>query len=384
MRKKVILATTVPETLATILKHQPRRLAEEFDVSLVTSPGPQCEEVESNESVVVNKVQMARGIKPLSDLVSLVQMILLFVREKPYLVHSYTPKAGLICMMAAWFARVPVRIHTFTGLIFPTSHGSLKRVLMGVDRIICACASHVIPEGNGVKQDLIRFNITRKPLELIGYGNIAGVDSEFFSRAAPGVPDAAKKLEESLSLPDESFIFTFIGRLNKDKGLEELVKAFDQMPSSAYLLLGGAYDESAPISPQTLAGISAHPRVRRLGFLNDIRPLLYLSDALVLPSYREGFPNVLLQAGAMEVPVIATDINGCNEIVEPGRNGWLVPSRNVTKLVHAMETAMTSTGDLRVRYGRYARKQVLSRFERSAHWERMVSFYKSFFIPTSS
>ncbi len=279
-------------------------------------------------------------------------------------------------MLASKLCFVPVRIHTFTGLIFPTQTGLKQKVLIFIDRLICACASKVVPEGEGVKKDLVNFSITKKPLELIGHGNIAGVDSEYFSRLAHGVHEEAWLLGESLSLPAGAFLFSFVGRLNKDKGVSELARAFSKMRSDSHLLIVGGLDHTAPVSPEIINLLNINKRVHFLGFMRDIRPVLYLSNVLVLPSYREGFPNVLLQAGSMQLPVIATDISGCNEVITPQVNGWLVPPRDVITLQQAMQEALKASRETLNEMGELSRNRIQSRFEQREHWLRMIDFYK--------
>lgn len=370
------LVTTVPDTMAIILGGQPRHLAEQFGLSLVTSPGDLVARIEAQEGLPVSTVAMERGIHPLKDLVSIWRMIRTLRLQRPDLVHSYTPKAGLVTMLAAWLCRVPVRVHTFTGLIFPTASGLKQRVLIWVDRLICACATHIVPEGEGVKKDLEHYRITSKSLRVIGHGNIAGVDTGYFDPDNSEVGTAAQLLKKMLALEPGSFVFCFIGRLNQDKGIAELFEAFDALPAQAHLLLVGGLDKSAPIPEALQTALETHPRVHSLGFMNDIRPALILSDVLVLPSYREGFPNVVLQAGAMGLPVIATDINGCNEVIEPGFNGWLVPARDAKALHQTMQSAMqTPEADL-ISMGKHARERIKARFERIEHWHRMENFYR--------
>lgn len=375
-RSRLMLVTTVPDTMASILVGQPRHLAGSFDVSLVTSPGSLVGRVEQREGLSVTAVPMERGIHPVKDLVSIWRMWRNLRQQRPDVVHSYTPKAGLVAMLSAWLCGVPVRVHTFTGLIFPTATGLKKRILIWVDRLICACATHVVPEGLGVQQDLERYRITDKPMKVIGYGNIAGVNTEHFNREAIGVREAAIALRRQLAIESDAMVFCFVGRLNRDKGIAELYAAFSALPEQAHLLLVGGLDASAPIPQELQAAIEDHSRVHVLGFMDDIRPALSLANVLVLPSYREGFPNVVLQAGAMALPVIATDINGCNEVVEPGFNGWLVPPRDTQALTDAMQDAMRGPDNLRKEMGARARERVQQRFEQRQHWERMVSFYQ--------
>jgi glycosyltransferase involved in cell wall biosynthesis len=376
---KLLIVTTVPETLATILKFQPKYLSNFFDVSLVTSPSDSYDQVLKNEGIPIFAIPMVRGISIFNDLVSVVLMVRLLRNIRPLLVHSYTPKAGLVSMLAAWLCRVPIRVHTFTGLISPTAQGFKKQLLIWVDRIICACATHIVPEGEGVKKDLLRLHISQKPLHVIGYGNIAGVDTSYFSPNAFGVKRAGFQLRQSIEIDAGDFLFCFIGRLNRDKGLAELIGALRVLPPSAHLVLVGGVDQTAPVDDATLKVIQSHSRVHQLGFLSDIRPALSAADVLVLPSYREGFPNVVLQAASMSLPVIATNINGCNEAVEPGYNGWLVPPRDTRALEASMRQAMETPAIVRTEMGRRGRIRIQHRFERIQHWKRMVVFYQKLF-----
>ena len=374
MRKKIFIVTTVPETFASILKDQPRYLSQYFKVELVTSPDNKSHIID--EGLKIHRVPMNRGISLFRDLISVLKMVSLIIKERPYAIHSYTPKAGLVSMLAAWICRVPVRIHTFTGLIFPTQNGFKQKLLIWIDRLICVCATRIVPEGEGVKQDLIKFKITSKPLDVIGHGNIAGVDLSYFNAESPEVRRSATELTASLNIKSDDFVFCFVGRLNKDKGLSELSEAFAKMPGNVQLLIVGDHDPSAPINPEVIDFFESHPRVNLLGFQKDIRPALYSSNILILPSYREGFPNVVLQAGAMGLPCIVTNINGCNEIIAPGYNGWLVPPKDECALSKAMLESLTTSPVLLKQMGENAKLRVTSRFNRNDHFMRMATFYK--------
>jgi glycosyltransferase involved in cell wall biosynthesis len=373
---RLMIVTTVPETLATILRHQPRHLSRSFEVHLVTSCGPLLTNVVEEEHAQVAIVPMVRGIHPLRDIRAIASMLRVVRRVKPDIIHSYTPKAGLVAMVAGLINRVPVRVHTFTGLIFPTAVGLKRLVLMAVDRVIACGATHVVPESQGVLRDLQEHRITRKRLEVIGYGNIAGVDTAWFHRDAPGVQSAAKQLRKFLQLKADDFVFCFVGRINRDKGISELLAAFDRLPSNAHLIVVGAVDNTAPVSNEASQLLASHARVHALGFLDDVRPALCVSHALVLPSYREGFPNVVLQAGAMGLPVIATDVSGSNEVVEPSFNGWVVPVRQVPPLAAAMIECMNQSGLRREKMGRNARMRVQERYERRTYLQELERFYE--------
>jgi glycosyltransferase involved in cell wall biosynthesis len=378
LKPKLLIATTVPETLATILQGQPQRLSEHFETAVVSSAGALMNDVQAVARFTVN---MHRGISPLADLKSIFSMIKVIRVFKPDIIHSYTPKAGLVCMVAAFLCRVKVRVHTFTGLIFPTTLNKLKCfVLKQVDALICVCATTVVAEGLGVKRDLTHFNVTRKPIQVIGNGNIAGLDSTYFDPNIPVVKQTVDKLDASLELSPESFIFLYVGRLNRDKGLKELTTAFvelDGHDGRAVLWLVGSLDQTAPPDAATMQLLNTHPHVLQMGFLQDIRGALSRCDVLVLPSYREGFPNVLLQAGAMLKPVIATDINGSNEIVVPGETGWLVPTKDAFALKQAMLLAMQTPYSQRQSMGSLARQRIQKLYEREAYINVLVSFYQS-------
>jgi glycosyltransferase involved in cell wall biosynthesis len=375
-RRKLLIVTTVPQTLATILRDQPRFLSQQFDVTLATSPGKELRAVAENEGVPVELVPMVRGIDLAADVRSIVRMVGVIRRLKPDAVHSYTPKAGLVAMTAAAFCRVPVRIHTFTGLIFPVSSGVKRLVLKWADRLTALCATRVIPEGEGVRRDLERFAITRKPLQVLGHGNIAGVDTSHFNPDNEDVKSAAQRLAADIGLQGVDRVFCFIGRLHRDKGLKELVQAFSLLPPDAHLVIVGVADESVPIDADTQRGLE-HPRIHQLGFLEDVRPALAVSDALVLPSYREGFPNVILQAGAMRLPSIGANVSGCNEFVTPGVNGWLVEPRDTDALCRAMHEALTLPRDELDAMGEESRRRVRERHERLAYWQTLRRFYEA-------
>lgn len=370
--KKLLIVTTVPETLDTILRGQPNYLNNSFRVHIATSNSERIVNIEDNERILVDLVPMVRGINPFYDVYSIFMMVRLLIKIKPDIIHSYTPKAGMVAMISAWLCRIPVRIHTFTGLIFPTSSGAKKKMLILIDRLICLCATRIVPEGEGVKNDLLVNKITTKKLDVIGFGNIAGVDTDYYSRLSC---PSSNSLEKSLGLTRESFVFCFVGRLNNDKGLYELVEAFQLLPNNAHLLVVGALDKTAPLNGRVFSELKQHARVHLLGFQEDIRPVLYLSQVLVLPSYREGFPNVLLQAGGMNLPVIATNISGSNEVVNDGFNGWLVPVKDIGQLHSSMQSALeTSSEKLRV-MGLNARERIVERFIRSKYLKNLKAFY---------
>lgn len=365
--------STIPISLENLLKDQLRMINEHYDVVAVSSPGKEMQVLREREGIRTIVVPMVRCISPVKDFVSLIRMIRVFAKERPYMVHSMTPKAGLISMMAGWITRVPVRMHTFTGLVFPTATGWKKHVLMMTDRLTCACATHVNPEGEGVKRDLMSYHITKKPLRIIGNGSICGVDMSYFDRTDAVVQQAAKFRMEGC------FTFCCVGRMVRDKGINELVSAFIRLHKQyqqVRLILVGPFEKKLdPVLPETEKAILEYPAIRFVDFQPDVRPFLAASDALVCPSYREGFPNVVLQAGAMGLPSIVTDINGSNEIIVSNENGVIVPSKNEDALYQAMEYFLLHPDDVQ-RMAHNARPMIASRYDRKILWDALMKAYK--------
>ena len=370
---KLFRIATIPASLESLLKGQLRMLNEHYEVVAVSSPGESMSVLRDREGVRTIEVPMERRISLVKDFISLLRMIWLFARERPDMVHSITPKAGLISMLAGWITRVPVRMHTFTGLVFPTATGRMQQLLIWMDRLTCACATHINPEGEGVKRDLIAYRITKKPLHVIANGNVNGIDLAYFDRTDEIMKQAATYRKEG------SFTFCFVGRMVRDKGINELVSAFirlhKQHPQARLLLVGHFEKELDPVSPETEKAIMEHPAICFVGFQPDVRPFLAVSDALVFPSYREGFPNVVIQAGAMGLPSIVTDINGCNEIVLPNENGVIIPPRNEEALYLAMENFLLHPEEIQ-HMAEKARPLIASRYDQKIVWKALLNEYK--------
>lgn len=375
-KPKIFIVTTVPDTLDFILRGQPNYLSGFYDVTIVSSKGSILAELALKENVSHRVVPMVRGVNPFYDLYSIFWMCFILMVARPDIIHSYTPKAGLVSSLAGWICRIPIRVHTFTGLIWPTSGGAKRRMLIAVDKLICFCATKIIPESNGVKNDLQRANITSKEMFIIGDGNIAGVDTKYFSLDNLDVLPQTKALRLKLGLTIEDFVYCYVGRLNRDKGVDELVKSFRGISAYSHLLIVGGLDERDAVGNETLELIDNHPNIHRLGILADIRPALAVSNVFVLPSYREGFPNVLLQAGAMGLPALVTDVSGSNELIEPNVNGWIVPPRDACRLEFAMLEARNLHPDYLKEMGKKARFKVERYYEQQDHWRRVRAFYE--------
>ena len=370
----LIRPSTIPASLENLLKGQLKMLSKYYNVLAVSSPGDDMETIEEREGVRTIAIPMERRISLIKDFISLIRLIVLFAKERPDMVHSITPKAGLLSMLAAWITRVPVRMHTFTGLVFPTATGKMQKLLIAMDRLTCFCATHINPEGEGVKRDLVNYNITSKPLHIIANGNVNGIDLEYFDKTPEVVEKACSYKKEG------TFTFCFVGRMVRDKGINELVHSFlrlYQKDERVRLLLVGPFEkELDPVLPEVEEHILHHPGICYMGYQNDVRPFLVASDALVFPSYREGFPNVVIQAGAMGLPAIVTDINGCNEIVLPDLNGVIIPSKDEQALYESMKYFASHPVEVE-RMAANARPLIASRYEQRIVWNALLDEYKS-------
>lgn len=373
---KIIRTSTIALSLNVLLKGQLRFLSKKNEIVGLSSEGSDLLEVTKREGIKTIAVNMERGISPFKDLISLAKLYYQFKKEKPEIVHSITPKAGLLSMLAAKFAGVPIRMHTFTGLIFPTRTGLMQKILIWMDKLLCWAATNVYPEGKGVKNDLIKFNITSKPLKIIANGNVNGIDLNHFNPNE--ISDNQKKqLKQELKINDEDFVFIFVGRLVGDKGINELIEAFSNLKSQnlKLLLVGPFEQELDPLLPETLAEIEQNKNIITVGFQKDVRPYFAISNALVFPSYREGFPNVVMQAGAMELPSIVSDINGCNEIIVNEQNGVIIPVKNTITLQEEMQRLMSD----KIRYEflkKNSRPMILSRYSQELVWNELLKEYQ--------
>ncbi len=373
MKSKLIRACTVSDSISFVAPMVPE-LLHDYELCVLASPGPYWDCLDRyGDAVRRIEVPMERHISPLRDLRSLWQLVRVFRRERPTMVHSMTPKAGLLCMMAAWLCRVPVRVHTFTGLVFPTATGLTRRILMLTDSITCACATHIIPEGDGVRADLLNHGITRKPIRVLGYGNCRGIDLERFDPEFPEVKAAAAPLRR-----EGIFTFVFVGRLVRDKGINELVSAFGKLhsefPATRLILVGTEEPDLDPLLPETVAQIKDNPAIEAPGSQTDVRPWLAAADALTFPSYREGFPNVVIEAGAMGLPSIVTDINGSREIISDGVNGIIIPPRDTDALYSAMRRLITSP-ELTAALAANTRPRIAARYEQGFVRRALLDFY---------
>ena len=381
--KKLIRITTVPLSLKVLLKGQLRFMASNgFDVKGVSSEGEELREVHENEGIAVEAITMSRKITPFQDLKSLWKMWNFLRKEKPQIVHTHTPKAGIIGMLAARLAGVPHRLHTVAGLPLMEATGTKRKILNFVEKLTYSSATRVYPNSKGLYDFILQNNFTQSnKLKIIANGSSNGIDTTFFS------PDQVTEIErvtlrEKLNIQPDDFVFVFVGRIVSDKGINELIKAFSELqtvenkPAGIKLLLvGGLENDLDPLNPETLAEINQNKDIISVGFQQDVRSFFAIADALIFPSYREGFPNVVMQAGAMGLPSIVSDINGCNEIIIEGENGLIIPSKNVEKLKEKMLT-LAKDKNLHTKLKGNSRRMIENRYKQSVVWNALLEEYE--------
>jgi glycosyltransferase involved in cell wall biosynthesis len=349
-----------------------------FLVHLVSSPGPEIASVISSEGCGLTRIAMTRNITPFQDFISLVRLWFLFFKMKPAIIHTHTPKAGLLGMLAASLAGVPVKLHTIAGLPWMESKGVKKKILKQVERLTISLSTRVHVNS----QQLLNFmrfeGLDPKPskLKLIGHGSSNGIDSDYYSRANVSFEqiDALRKVAKSGS---NSFVWLFVGRLVGDKGIVELIEAFlhvqIQHPDDQ-LWLVGPFENKDRLKPSLLKTINDNNNIITWGYCDDVRPFFVAANVLVFPSYREGFPNVPMQAAAMECPMILSDINGCNEIVEKNVNGMLVPVKNPDLLADAM-LFIRNNPDLRKYFADNSLAIIKKKYSNRAIWRLLEEEY---------
>lgn len=377
--KKIIRITTVPISLKNLLKGQLKYMSSFYNVIAISSPGDAIKDIKNDEGVHVIEIEMTRSITPLKDLRSVFKLYKTFKKEKPFIVHTHTPKAGTLGMLASKLAGVPHRLHTIAGLPLLEATGSKRWLLNTVEKITYACATKIYPNSFGLKDIILENKFTKAgKLKVIGNGSSNGIDVKHFSRENLTDKEISK-LRNSLNLQNEDIVFIFVGRLVADKGINELIAAFKKtckMVSNIKLLLVGTFEsELDPLHKETLKEIESNKNILSVGWQTDVRPYFAVSNVLVFPSYREGFPNVVMQAGAMNLPSIVTNINGCNEIIKNNINGIIIPPKNEEKLIKAMMNLLENSTK-RKALASASRDLICNNYKREVIWEALLQEYK--------
>jgi glycosyltransferase involved in cell wall biosynthesis len=378
-KMKLIRITTVPLSLDKLLEGQLHFMRSHFEVIAVSSEKDYLEKIGEKEQVATFHLEMTRKITPLKDLWAVYKLYLFLKKEKPQLVHTHTPKAGIIGMLASKLANVPHRLHTVAGLPLLETKGVKRKVLDLVEQLTYACATKVYPNSNGLLQFILSANYCNSSkLKVLANGSSNGIDTTYFDRSHFS-EEMVSDLRHKLEISKEDFVFIFVGRLVKDKGINELVTAFSELSKEKkkikLLLVGPFEPDLDPIPTATLHEIKTNSSIINVGYQNDVRPYFAISNGLVFPSYREGFPNVVMQAGAMQIPAIVSNINGCNEIIQQGVNGLLISPKKIPPLKEAMRLIIEDT-ILYKKLEYYARPSITSRFEQKVVWDAILKEYE--------
>jgi glycosyltransferase involved in cell wall biosynthesis len=376
----LIRITTVPMSLEKLLEGQLGFMASNYEVVAISADKERLEKFGKEEGIRIFHLELTRKITPLKDFAAVFKLYQFLRKEKPSIVHTHTPKAGIVGMMAARLANVPNRLHTVAGLPLMEASGLKKKILNFVEKLTYRFATKVYPNSKGLYDFIISEKFTsQKKLSIIGQGSSNGIDTADFDPTL--FSEESKTLfRKKLGIPQNQFVFIFVGRLVKDKGINELIAAFlnlaNSNPNISLLLVGPFESNLDPLLPETLSQIENHQRIYSVGYQNDVRSYFSISDALVFPSYREGFPNVVMQAGAMGLPAIVTNINGCNEIIENEINGLIISPKNVKELETAMNLISTDT-HLYKNLKAFARQKIVSRFSRLEIWQALLKEYQT-------
>lgn len=382
MKPRLLRITTVPISLKLLLRGQPEFFTKQgFDVLTVSADGKEVADIKAS-GIAHEVVPMTRKITPWQDLKCVWMLVKIIKRYQPDIVHTHTPKAGLLGMLAAWLCNVSSRMHTVAGLPVMESKGVKKVILKITERLTYFWANGVYPNSTGLLRymqlELGADNSTK--FKIIGKGSSNGIDTEFFQRTEY-LKSVAHDIHKRYEISADEIVFSFVGRIVRDKGIGEFVQAFQglqrKFPGIRFrMLLVGPFEQDLdPLDEATYQFLQTSKHVILAGFQGDVRPWLMASDIFVFPSYREGFPNVVMQAGCLELPCIVSDINGCNEIIQQNINGLIVPPKSASQLEEAMEKLVESA-ELRRKLGAGARTFITRHFEQHVVWSALLKEYK--------
>lgn len=377
---RLMHVVTVPESFV-FLRGQLRHMhAHGFRITGVSSAGPFQSVIAREEPIELLTIQMPRRITPGQDVGAVSRLARAIRRIRPAIVHAHTPKGGLLGMLSARLAGVPVRVYHMRGLPFMTATGSRRLLLEATERVACALADRVICVSHSLREAAIEHRIVeREKIVTLAGGSGNGVDATV--RYAPQHGDAARRaaVRSAWSVPASATVIAFVGRIVIDKGVRELAAAWSRLRDAhpdAFLVLAGPEETQNAVPADVLQALRGDGRVRLLGHVSDPRDVYLAADVVALPTYREGFPNVLLEAAAMALPVVSTRVPGCVDAVVEQETGQLVPARDADALADALARYLGDPA-LRARHGAAARVRVLREFDQRRIWEALRSEYEA-------
>lgn len=381
-KPKILRITTVPESLKILLKGQHKFMsANGFEVIGVSSAGSALYEVSKEEGIRVIEIEMSRKITPFNDILSVYNLYKVIKKEKPLIVHSHTPKAGIVAMLAAKIANVPIRLHTVAGLPLMEAKGFKRKLLNFVEKLTYDCATNVYTNSKGLYDFIVNEElVSPMKIKVIANGSSNGIDTSYFDSEKIS-EEQRNEIRKNLNIKKTDFIFVYVGRLVGDKGINELIEAFLKINDCnvKLLLVGWAEPDLDPLKKQTIDEINRNHNIISVGFQKDVRMYFAISHCLVFPSYREGFPNVVMQSGSMGLPSIVSNINGCNEIIEEGVNGTIIAPKEIDSLFLAMQKLVNDL-EWRNKLASNAKNKIVSSFEQKLVWGAILNEYKGLLI----
>lgn len=375
---KVLHMTTVPDFLPFLEKQLAFFKQNGFDVHILSSPGKQLDDFARAEEITKHEVHMEREISVVKDIRSLWKVWLLLRKHRFDIIHAHTPKAGLLGMVAAAFARVDVRIYHLHGLTFPTRTGIKKRILYLAEKLSCCLSTRTYAVSESLKAFVIDQKIiSSDKIRLIQNGSINGLDwRNQFNRSSY----ETSKMANSFGITESDFVIGFVGRVVKDKGVVELIEAYKQLHEhhiQVKLLIVGDIYKHHGLPKETVEEIQFNDEIIYVGAVDNAAPFYNLMDVLVFPTYGEGFGLVAIEAMAMGIPVVASQVLGCVDTVEDGKSGFLVPVRNVGSIVEKVEYYIQNHTE-RLTHGEYGRRVVSSKYDQQLIWNELVDDYRVF------
>jgi len=344
---KIIRVTTVPLAFKALLRGQMKYMREAgYEVIMVSADGKERDDVISFEECPHKIIPLTRKITPWQDLKCLWMMYRFFKKEKPDIVHSHTPKAGLIAMLAAKAAGVKIRVHTIAGLRFMTASGMTYRILVQMEKLTARAATQIWPNSLSLLEYVTAQKLVNPAkLEVIGKGSSNGINLTRFSKSALR-QETLERIARLINYDPSFFYILSVGRIVKDKGISELVLSFvslyEENDKLRLVLVGAFEDDLDPVDPDIMQLIKSHPGIILAGWHDEVEYFMHLCNLLAHPSYREGFPNVVLQAGAMGCPVVCSRIPGNIDIVDEDVSGLVCAAKNKDELLTRLKQAIAS------------------------------------------